>query len=59
MKKVAAAVAVLSLALAAGASQAQTETEAMALENVRIHTDGKIIRKIIVIPGKIVNVVAA
>jgi leucyl-tRNA synthetase len=37
----------------------QVEAEALALDNVRLHTEGKTIRKIIVVQGKIVNVVAA
>ena len=48
-----------TLEIAKDAPQAEVEAGALALENVQTHTEGKTIRKIIVVPGKIVNVVAA
>ena len=41
------------------ADKADVEAAAMALESVKAFTDGKTIRKVIVIPNKIVNIVAA
>jgi len=35
------------------------EAAALALENVRAHTDGKTIRKVVVVPNRIVNIVVA
>ncbi len=40
-------------------AKSDIEQAALSLEKIRSHTDGKTIRKVIVIPGKIVNVVAA
>ena len=34
------------------------EAQALADENVTAHTDGKTVRKVIVVPGKLVNIVA-
>jgi len=34
------------------------EATALADENVKTYTDGKTVRKVIVIPGKLVNIVA-
>ncbi len=48
-----------TLDIASDASKEDIESSALNLENIRRHTDGKTIRKVIVIPGKIVNVVAA
>jgi leucyl-tRNA synthetase len=39
-------------------SKEDAEKAALADENVTAHTDGKIIRKVIVVPGKLVNIVA-
>lgn len=44
--------------LAVGASKEDHESTALALPKVRAHTDGKTVRKVIVIPGKLVNIVA-
>lgn len=44
--------------VAADASQAQIETLAQSHELVKNHTDGKTIRKVIYIAGKLVNIVA-
>ncbi|MCG5511529.1 leucine--tRNA ligase [Ectothiorhodospira shaposhnikovii] len=41
-----------------GAERAAIEAQALADENVRRHIDGKTVAKIIVVPGKLVNVVA-
>jgi leucyl-tRNA synthetase len=38
-------------------SKEELETVALANDNVRVHTDGKQIVKVVVIPGKLVNVV--
>jgi leucyl-tRNA synthetase len=48
-----------TLEIAANTPQAEIEAAALQLHNIRLHTDGKIIRKVIVVQGKIVNVVAA
>jgi leucyl-tRNA synthetase len=48
-----------TLEIVKDAPQAQVEAEALALDNVRLHLEGKTIRKIIVVQGKIVNVVVA
>lgn len=42
----------------ASADAATMEEAALASEKVRVHIEGKTIRKVIVVPGKIVNVVA-
>jgi leucyl-tRNA synthetase len=41
------------------ATPAEIETIALASVKVREHTSGKAVRKVIVVPGKLVNVVAA
>ena len=46
------------LMVPADASKEDIEAQALADENVQSHTDGKTIRKVIVIPGKLVNIVA-
>jgi leucyl-tRNA synthetase len=46
------------LMVAAGASQDEVREFAMTHENVLRHLEGKSIRKLIVVPGKLVNVVA-
>ena len=46
------------LTVAADATQEQVETLAFAEANVTKFTDGKTIRKIIYVPGKLLNVVA-
>lgn len=42
----------------ADVSKEDAEKTALADENVQTHTDGKTIRKVIVVPGKLVNIVA-
>ena len=42
---------------AANADRTTIETQALAAENVQRHTEGKTIRKVIVVPGKLVNIV--
>ena len=42
----------------AGVSKEDAEKAALADENVTAHTDGKTVRKVIVVPGKLVNIVA-
>lgn len=44
--------------VAADASKDEVEKIALEQENVTKHTEGKTIRKVVVIPGKLVNVVA-
>jgi len=44
--------------VAADAGQDAIEAAAQAHENVKQHTDGRTIRKIIVVPGRLVNIVA-
>ncbi|MDB4295505.1 leucine--tRNA ligase [Akkermansiaceae bacterium] len=39
-------------------SKEDAEKQALADENVQTHTDGKTVRKVIVVPGKLVNIVA-
>ncbi|WP_411845840.1 class I tRNA ligase family protein [Roseibacillus persicicus] len=39
-------------------SKGDLESAALADEKVKVHTDGKTIRKVIVVPGKLVNIVA-
>lgn len=46
------------LSIAADADKDSVEAAALAHENVTKFTDGKTVRKIIVIPGKLVNIVA-
>ncbi|MDY7115248.1 leucine--tRNA ligase [Halomonas sp. SSL-5] len=43
--------------VAADADKAAVEAEAFAAENVQRHTEGKTVRKVIVVPGKLVNIV--
>jgi len=45
--------------LPAGLSEAETREKALANERIRQLLDGKEIRKVIVVPGKLVNVVAS
>jgi leucyl-tRNA synthetase len=42
----------------AGASREEMEKQALENENVKRHTEGKTVRKVIVVPGKLVNIVA-
>jgi leucyl-tRNA synthetase len=42
----------------ADVSKEDAEKAALADENVTAHTDGKTVRKVIVVPGKLVNIVA-
>ena len=46
------------LNVAADADAKAIEAAALALEDVRRHTEGKTVRKVIVVPGRIVNIVA-
>ena len=46
------------IAVAATATKDAIEADALADDNVRKHTDGQTIRKVIVVPGKLVNIVA-
>lgn len=46
------------IAVAATATKESIEADALADENVRKHTDGQTVRKVIVVPGKLVNIVA-
>jgi len=41
------------------AAQADVERQALALPNVQTHTAGMTVRKVIVVPGRIVNIVVA
>jgi leucyl-tRNA synthetase len=43
--------------VAAEAAKDAIEAEAFAAENVQRHTEGKTVRKVIVVPGKLVNIV--
>jgi leucyl-tRNA synthetase len=45
--------------VAADAPKDAIETEAFAAENVQRHTEGKTVRKVIVVPGKLVNIVVS
>ncbi|MBB3229591.1 leucine--tRNA ligase [Halomonas stenophila] len=45
------------LEVPADADKAAVETQAMAAENVQRHVEGKTVRKVIVVPGKLVNIV--
>jgi len=47
------------VAVAADAEEAAIRETAMAADNVQRHVEGKEIRKVIVVPGKLVNVVVA
>ena len=46
------------LEVAAEADKAAVEKAALSLEGVQRHIDGKTIRKVVVVPGRIVNIVA-
>ena len=46
------------ITVAADASKEQVEADAKAHPNVQQFTDGKTIRKVILVPGKLVNIVA-
>ena len=46
------------LTVPADISKPELEALALADENVTAHTDGKTVRKVIVVPGKLVNIVA-
>lgn len=48
-----------TITLPASADQKTAETEALAQESVKAAIEGKSVKKIIVVPGRIVNVVAA
>ncbi|MBX3119196.1 MAG: leucine--tRNA ligase [Fimbriimonadaceae bacterium] len=47
-----------TIEVAAGSSNAVLEEQAKASPKVQTHTDGKEIKKVIVVPGKLVNIVA-
>ena len=47
------------LEVAADADKAAIEAQALAAENVQRHTEGKTVRKVIVVPGKLVNIVVS
>ena len=47
------------LTVPADISKEDLEAQALADSNVTTHTDGKTVRKVIVIPGKLVNIVAS
>lgn len=46
------------LKVAKDAAKDEIETAALADDTVKLHTDGKTVRKVIVVPGKLVNIVA-
>ena len=46
------------IAVPATASREEVEASARANENVQRHTEGVTIRKVVVVPGKLVNIVA-
>ena len=48
-----------SVTVAAQAAKEEIEQAALSNENVKKFTDGKTIRKIIIVPKKLVNIVAA
>ncbi|MCA0360562.1 MAG: leucine--tRNA ligase [Armatimonadetes bacterium] len=47
-----------TLEMPADASQEAMQEAALSSERVKVHTEGKTVRKVIVIPGKLVNIVA-
>ncbi|OED35490.1 leucine--tRNA ligase [Chromatiales bacterium (ex Bugula neritina AB1)] len=47
------------ITIASGASKADCETAALADANIQRHTDGKTVRKVIVVPEKLVNIVVS
>ena len=47
------------ITVASGTSKEDCETAALADEHVQRHTDGKTIRKVIIVPEKLVNIVAS
>jgi leucyl-tRNA synthetase len=47
-----------TITLGADASSEEMEAAALSSDKVRVHTDGKQVRKVIVIPAKLVNIVA-
>ncbi|KRK92029.1 leucyl-tRNA synthetase [Levilactobacillus koreensis JCM 16448] len=46
------------LKVAKDAAKDDIEAQALADDTVKLHTDGKTVRKVIVVPGKLVNIVA-
>ncbi|MBT1065582.1 leucine--tRNA ligase [Bowmanella sp. Y26] len=46
------------LTVATDATQEQVQAQALEQENVRQHTEGKTLRKVIYVPGKLLNIVA-
>jgi leucyl-tRNA synthetase len=49
----------ISVPAASAGDQAEMERLALAEEGVRRHTDGKTVRKVILVPGKLINVVVS
>lgn len=49
----------MDISVAAGADRGEIETTALNDENVRRFVEGKEIKKIITVPGKLVNIVVA
>ena len=47
------------MTVATDASKEDCESMALADENVQRHTDGKTVRKVIVVPNKLVNIVVS
>jgi leucyl-tRNA synthetase len=45
--------------VAAEAAEAEIVAAALALPNVLVHTEGKTVRKVVVVPGKLVSVVVS
>ena len=43
--------------IAANASQAEIEATALAQENVQRHLEGHAVKKVIIVPNKLVNIV--
>ena len=48
-----------TITVSKNASKEETQAEALKLDNVARQLEGKTIKKIIVVPGRIVNIVAA
>jgi leucyl-tRNA synthetase len=46
------------ITVSANATKEQVETMGLAEQNILQHTDGKTIRKVIYIPGRLLNIVA-
>ncbi len=48
-----------TLSVPAGASEAEVQAAALALPRVQYHLDGRTVRRVILVPGRVVNVVTA